>query len=420
MNEVVFHRRTVRWIVGLSVVSLLFGLLLSSFGSDLMPIHAVGASGYSRSALGHRALVDLLQELDVPVVLSRNDSARKVGDAGVLVVAEPLPDEAGSPNRGGRMRRLRRLIDRTSTCLLVLPKWEGEENPEHRGWVSRRRLLTTFEVERVLKALDIDADVVRVPVEAEAPLLEGEPRPLPTPLPPVLQLLSGKDLVPRIRAPDGSMLLAKAQVGSRTVWVLADPDPMANVGLGRGGNAAFVVGLLDDLRRGRGAVIFDETLHGFEAQPSIWREVFTFPLVLVVLHLALVSLVLLWGTVGRFGAPQPAPPALEPGTRFLIENTVEVLRHGVRSPTILPRYLDATVRDVLRALPAPRGLGKHDVEAWLDTVASRRGCSLRLAALRTAADEVGKRPAQTLAVARRIHHWREEILHGPSDHPHDA
>ena len=44
-------------------------------------------SSYSRSVIGHKALVETLRRLGIPVLASRFESASKAGDGGLLVVA---------------------------------------------------------------------------------------------------------------------------------------------------------------------------------------------------------------------------------------------------------------------------------------------------------------------------------------------
>ncbi len=109
------------------------------------------------------------------------------------------------------------------------------------------------------------------------------------------------------------------------LYVLADPEALGNAGLHRGRNAYFLLAVLDHIRTDDGGIVFDETLHGHEVVPSLWRELLSFPLVLVSLHVLLLLAVVVWAAMNRFGAPRSVPPALEPGTHFLVENTARLL-----------------------------------------------------------------------------------------------
>src|SRR5262245_33075089 len=48
-----------------------------------------GTSTFSRSAIGHAGIFDVLQRLDIPVIKSSSDSQERLGRGGVLVLAEP-------------------------------------------------------------------------------------------------------------------------------------------------------------------------------------------------------------------------------------------------------------------------------------------------------------------------------------------
>ncbi len=162
--------------------------------------------------------------------------------------------------------------------------------------------------------------------------------------------------------------------------------------------------------------MIDETLHGFERTPSIWRQLFASPLVLVLLHAALVVGVLLWAGMGRFGAPAPAPPPLEPGQRFLIRSTAALLRHSGQTQAVLARALDNAVQETRTALRAPPGMTGAELDAWLDRAAETRGSPHRLPPLRRAVASLSNRAARggrALALAHQIHDWKQEIVHGP-------
>ena len=84
-----FSKRSIVWISALSAVSLLVGLVLSLITEDPNARISAGTDSYSTSAIGHEALVRFLERLDVPVVVSRSQTDRKVGDRAALVILEP-------------------------------------------------------------------------------------------------------------------------------------------------------------------------------------------------------------------------------------------------------------------------------------------------------------------------------------------
>jgi hypothetical protein len=168
----------------------------------------------------------------------------------------------------------------------------------------------------------------------------------------------------------------------------------------------------------------DETLHGHISTPSLWRELFSFPLSLASASVLIVLAILLWSAMGRFGKPLPPLSAMAPGKRFLIDNTAELIRYGGHAAHALERYLHATVQDVARASHAPAHLGPAELRDWLLRAARARKVEIDLVALeREVADVVGPGPTsghrqavRALATAGRIHRWRQEMTNGSAGH----
>ena len=107
-----------------------------------------GADGYSASAIGHRGLIKLLRKLDIPVVVSQGESAKKAKD-GLLVIAEPMvTDEASA-------RRLRDMVREARRVLVILPKWWTSESAYRKEWVVVRRPDPDEDVAAVLAELHL-------------------------------------------------------------------------------------------------------------------------------------------------------------------------------------------------------------------------------------------------------------------------
>ena len=222
---------------------------------------------------------------------------------------------------------------------------------------------------------------------------------------------------------DGGELIQSVDLDSDTeLWVLADPTPLDNAGLRRPGNPRFAVALIDHLR-GDGPVIFDETLHGFaEKTPSLWKAMFSFPLILVTLHVAVCTVLLLWAAVGRFGPARAAPPPIPSGKDFLIRNTADLLHVGGHDGDALRRYLTTTIHHVRTALHAPRDLDPAALRAWLERVRASRGGTISIVELENAVWTIGSErdratARRTVELAAAIHRWRTEMTHGPRNHP---
>jgi hypothetical protein len=279
-------------------------------------------------------------------------------------------------------------------------------------------------------------------------------------LPPSLvspaQLMQGPGLHPLI-ASDRGLLLGEISDRNRRVWVLSDPDVIANHGLARAGNAALAVAIINGLRassssspasrkgessgeKGGGKVVFDETVHGYLAKPlSPFFLLFSFPFVVATGQALIALALLLWATMARFGAPQSAPAPLSAGRSGLLQNVAKLIEFTGHQPVIVARYVRETMREVARALHAPRGVSGAALIAWLQRVGGARGVDVDCGALIEQADRLapagppaaaaafgqaeqgirtGRRDASALVrLARDTHRWKGEILDGRARDP---
>ena len=411
--ERAFSRTAAVLVVGAIAASLVGAVLLSVFLDDIAGRPSAGADGYSVSAIGHQALVETLEELDVPVVVSRHGSGAKVKD-GLLIVAEPVVP----PGDDAAAAKLRALVTSAPRTLIVLPKWYGAPQPDKRQWLEDVALLDERDVNAVLDAVGAEVEITRV-VAGEVTIDEydlGKPD---------LEVSRDMKLVQvtppdweALHALDDHGLVSWFSVGDTTVYLLTDPDVLNNAGLGRSGNARFTLGLIDELRHG-GPVVIDETLHGFAEEPSLWKALFRFPLAVVTLHVVLLAGLVLWAGAGRFGPARVVPPVFGAGKEYLVRNTAALLRVAGHHGHALERYLAAAVDAVKAELHAPRDLTPAALTAWLERIRAARGGTIAYPQL---VDEVAaavrtRNPRQVLATADRVHRWRLEMTHGPQHHP---
>lgn len=411
MSEGPFSRRALAWLVSISVASFATWLVVGLVAPEPADVESAEADAYSRSAIGHRAFVELMRAQDVPVMLSRFDSGGRAGAQALLVVAEPRLD-VDAPLRS---RKLQQMLRSARHTLLVLPKWEGHEDRDHRGWLDRARLVPPTAISLALKDSGIPAGYA-LPSGDGVQQCDGAPA-NPTLRRPQLLRATGDGLTPLIACANGWLLAELEDAQGGRLLVLSDPDVLANHGLGDGDNATVAWAILGYARQPGQAVVLDETLHGHERVPSLWRELFTFPLAVASVQGALVVAFLVWAGLARFGAPLPVPVALSAGKGVLIENTAALLRLGGHSAYTLGRYLESLKYEVARTLHAPAGLAPPELRERLRRLGRRRRVTEDLGALEASVsrlrEEKAPAPAAVLAVARRVHRWRQEMLGGP-------
>jgi hypothetical protein len=401
-----FDPVALRLLAVLAGASLLTGLLAAVFTTPSAGAPSAAPDGYSVSALGHRAFADLLRELGFSVTLRRSAGSPPTQEGSVLVVAEPdLQSEAG------RKERLEQMLDEAHASLLVLPKWRAVEDPEHPGWIQDALPVSEHAVNEVLSAAGVKATVVRLDQAVADWSCEAS---LPAPTLRWPQLVSSAALEPLISSPEG-ILLARLPGDARQRLLLTDPDVLATHGLGNGDNAELIASVIELLAGQRGAVSLDETLHGHSVERSLWRELASFPLVLVVVQALLVAGLLLWATLGRFGPAEHAPPALPPGTQALLDNTASLLLEGRHEHSSLRRYLDDAEQTVTERLRVAGSKEREQRAAALERLSAARGLpgprALREQVTAATGDKTtgGRR---VLEAATNIHHWKTEMLRG--------
>ena len=410
MSERLLGRRALVILSAVVGLSLLVGLIVSIFGDELLPVRSSGADAFSRSALGHRAFVELLEENGVPVLVARRESLRAPHTRGrrvLRVLAEPRPGE-----REDLHASLQEGLRDSRSYLLVLPKWEGQPAAGRSGWVGAVRRLEDDEVLHALSATGIEATLVRParPAQATDPwpaawdvcALPHEPT-LTRP-----QLLRSEELTPLIACSEGVLLGQLPDGGA----VLSDPDLIATHGLAAGDNDALALDMVRFLLPPRGTVVIDERIHGHGIDEGFWRGLFTFPVVLALAHAALAGLLLVWSAVRRFGPPEPLPAPIHEGKRPLIDNTAELLLQAGHDQHVLRRYLRETLRAVGSALHLERGLREDELCRRLDESAHGRASEVKTDVLLRAVRSEAGQPRGALRAARLIHRWKEGMLHG--------
>lgn len=412
MSEPVFGRRTLVAVVGTVLLSFTGFVVLVVFGDGFQAPASHGSDGYSVSALGHRVWTRLLAESGVPVTSSRYESARRAGDS-LLVVAEP---DLTYDDDGSAARLFRGMIERRGPTLVVLPRRWGGSGDRQEGFVRATNERPFADVRLVLSPIDRQLDVVRKPAGAELfDVRDWGPRP---DLQATVQLLSpSTHLEPLITlGPDVLLGRVIPERGGEesVVYVLSDPDLIANHGIVRGANALLVVSIVERLRTREGPVVFDETLHGYDVRPSVWQELFRPPLLYATASAVLAALVLAAAGVGRFGRAHALPPPIAPGKRFLVDHAADLLRHGGHAGHALERYLAASVQDAARALHAPASLDAKGLREWLARGEAARPEAPTLEAVTAAVADAAARgnPRLVVETAAAVHSWKEATTHG--------
>ncbi|MEZ4386916.1 MAG: hypothetical protein R3D98_04955 [Candidatus Krumholzibacteriia bacterium] len=404
--------RSLGVVAAVAAVSLLLGLYLTISGRGGVTF-SDGADSFSRSAIGHRGLRNLLQELDVPVLQGRTPVGMHLPDDMVVLLCEPRPDHEPSP--AASEERWAAYHAWAWSVVLVLPRWDPLAHPQRPGWIRARAAVPDTVLGRVRSLLPLPA---RLPlVEAAATSGWHLPDGLAAPDLPAPRLLSHEAMDAQLQPVwwcDQGVLLARlVDEDFADFLVLSDPDLLNNQGLGRGGNAALVMRMLDDLGVQDHGVLIDETLHGYTLAGSPLAAVLRPPLVWITLHVLLLAGLLLWQANAGLGSPRTAVRPGRDGKAFLVANTASLLLVGGHRGHLLRRYLLHALQEVARARRVPIVGTAAELAARLDRLpglaAPRPGDLCRRYEIMATGHLA---PAALLRAARAIHAWKREMLHG--------
>mgnify|MGYP001036914822 CR=1 FL=1 len=406
-QQELFSARTLAAIFIVGILAFVGTVYLLVFADGDDPSFEIGPTTYSSSALGHKALLQTLRRLQVPVIVSRFKSGEKAGSGSLLVLLEPDPDHLTDQLIGG--------FGNVPHGLLALPKWAGDRDRRKPNWVGAMKPLPLDLIEPILKETQIQGMVQRVAgtFTVEVPDFGGTIE-ITDP-----QVLVGAALKPIVTL-KGGVLVGEMTHGTGRQWVVADPDILSNHGIDQADNAVVAVSMIEALRPRSGVVIFDEIIHGFEQRPNLMKTALQLPFSIVTLSALVAVLLAIWAGVMRFGRPQVDGRALQPGKVTLIRTAADLLhqagRRGGAVELVLTRYLRAQVADTLAQVNAPRGLDERRQIAWLDNLASARKPHVRLQPLADAIEAAARAgrtdPARALRLAADLHAWKQEYLHG--------
>ena len=392
-----FNRRAIVWLVLSGGAAFCVMLTLSVLG-DPAAGNVTTSSVFSRSAVGHVAFAELLRAQGREVKPNRSRKALGVAEDDLLLILAPHTADHD-------IEHLHTLVadavNSKRSVLLALPKWRTSPSSQTRGWIAQARLMAADRTAKPLGVVDALAGAT-IARPQEAPSWRNGLDGAATPSIDKPQLIEHETLEPLVSA-TGKVLVGR--VPNTRLWVLSDPDLLSNHGLRRDDNATLMLALVHRLLPAGGAVVFDETLHGFAVVPSLWRLLFQPPYLAATL-LALGAMALtVWRAAARFGAPLDARAgaAFRGGHGQLIENAGRLLAGGGHGALVARRYAEMTVAEARRRLRLPaEPVATDQSTAALNAIAARRGVRARLP---TSVEK--QRP---VALARSCQRWTREMF----------
>lgn len=389
MAERFTSRRTAGILAAVVILAFAGLLAMIGFGEDLAPRDRPGATPYSRSATGYQGLVRLLEATGRDIRITRRMQTAQSYRSELLVL---------TPEAFGRNSLLE---DVRPPLLVIVPKWLSRRDEFSRWKESRMDLADHRFLDDIFDALDVDAEMVRT--ENRTVDWRGDARTVN--VEETLQLVDGDDLVPLISNSDGALF---ARVEGRDIWIVSDPDILANHGIDDPTNARLALEILAAASADR-PLIFDATLNGFEVGSNPVKTLLTPPMLGVTLLTIGAVMLLFWAAFSTFGPRRREVRDLQLGTMTLVESTAGLFSMTSREGRLAHDYLRLSRQRLRRALGLPRAMPDGAVTALLDRMAAEKGLKRRFSDFeQTLSKPVSRR--KLMAEARALHDWTEAII----------
>jgi hypothetical protein len=387
-----FRPATIMLVVAIGILAFAGMLILGAYAPDLRSGRNGGAHALSNAATGFSGIVQLARATGRNPRIVRDEALLDTED---LVVLTP---ERGDLDMSEALSRRS-----TKATLVVLPKWRTIADRAHPGWVRALGLRPSWDPERTLAPAH--------PLKVERRRSGGTPlRTIPGHAPPelrfaapgALQTVRGPGLEPIVTDAAGRVVVAR--FGNQPLYLLADPDLLANRAMADRRQAAAALALLDFLNStGAKSIVFDVTLNGLGRSRSPLKLVFDPPFLAVTLAIAAALLLAGVQALARFGPARRPVRALAFGKAALIDNAAALVRKARREAALGGRYAEMIRDKAVTVFGVPPRLRDEALTDYLDKLDGRG----RFSALAAAAAQARGRE-ELLAAAQALHQWQWE------------
>jgi len=388
-----FSRKTLFWGIFASLLAAAGFFLLSTYAPDFRQPEG-GGTPLSKGGSGYAGLVEWLKLANgqSPPV-ARDERALSVGPAsGFLLIVTIAP--GSDPAALARLVKLRS----GKATLFVLPKWITLPLQPHEGWEMKLARLPDTVVNDWLgrianaKLGEGETSVGQIDVSGRMVTTPGD-----------LQWVA--DDHPLIAAGAGRAVLT--ELDKEPFYILTDPDLINNAALNDPQKAAAALDMIAMLEPGKGAVMFDLTLHGVGQKYDLARLLVEPPFLALTLSvLAAAALAFLHG-LGRFGPPRTEARAIAFGKQALVDTTAMLLKRAGRLQELGDRYALLMRARAAALLGAPPGLPGEALDRWLDSrdKGEAQGFTRRFKAANESKNLAGMHDA-----AQELHDWTTRRL----------
>lgn len=388
-----FNPRAMLLITAVGVLAFIAMLVLGAYAPDLRSGRNGGAHALSNAAIGFSGLVRLADATGRNPVIVRSQDQLRSEDLTVITPDHGWTDLSDILQRRG-----------ARATLLVLPKWETERDPWKTGWVFVDSLLPAADPARTLFP---QTPLVIARKHGNGALLKtvrsGSPD-FGFVAPPVLQTMSGDQLVPIVTDPGGRIVLASLKKQPQ-FYILADPDLINNHGVADERRARAALIMLDDLQStGAKSIQFDVTTNGLGHSRSPLKLAFDPPFLAVTLTIFTAMLLAGWQALVRFGPVRRRQRAIAFGKAALVDNCAALVRKAGREARLGGRYVEVIRERAMTLFRLPPSLDSEALGARLEALNPERSFASAVARAQTARSR-----DELLGAAQSLNEWLQEV-----------
>ena len=409
----------------LAFVSTLYFIGAGEFGGNSRSIEAhARASGLN----GYRGMVELLEERGYYVETSRNPARN---DDEVLLVLTP-PRWANADEINDLLERRRW----SGPTIIIMPKWltsrarSTDEMIARDGWVDLQFPLGSVWEDEIGSPDMIETETL----DRGNGTIRWTGFGLRGALPEATAVrMQSDELVPLVLTDGGEMLAGFWDNGGyypylsdvagvlpnddentdNLAWpvvFISEPDLMNNYGLADRTRATLAVSLIEaTLEEERMPIVFDITLNGFGQTENLMTLAFRPPFLAATLSLLLVTVVIAWRAMRRFGPPLAQLPVFAFGKRQLATNGAALIQRSRRLHLLGAPYADIERERIGKLLGLKPGGEPGQIETEIDRILNARG--MGAAAFTTKADALrrARRPSDLLRLATALKQIEKEL-----------
>lgn len=392
------------WLIVAGVLAFAAFLFLTAYAPP-MRAQSGAFSPLSKNAIGFAGLMRLVESVtrEQVATLQDNEAYNEPG----LVIVPLAPDSDANAIRSFAAQRARNVPN--GATLFILPKWKTQPVSLFSERVQRTERVDHAELNDLASALGSSVMQDAPAGNARPTGIVGVDRPAPVAPIAIGRMDDDATIVPLLTLHGPNVLLARlTRFRGGAVYLLSDPDLLANHALGSAAGARAALAIVAAVRPAADAQIAidpEPARGGAGSTRNLLQLMFEPPFLALTLAVLAAAIMTGFHAFGRFGPALPEARAIAFGKRALIDNSARLFARAGAVKRLGDRYVMLT-REAAAARLGATTMAPDALEAWLASLTRGHGDFAQLAAAaRGAKDDAALR-----AAAAALHQWKDGVL----------